>query len=226
MKRLLCTLSILIAITLPAVSAAADGRTLYSVITTNSGSEVAYAVRLPDGFDPENTYPVLLGPGDGVEGADPGFYWKTDAHSHGWIIVDAQIWEPETKKNLDVLLDAVIADFKVEGKKFHAVCWSANSAGVFRLVTDHASRFHSITGMAGNPSGVSKEDIQALKSVKVQFVVGENDSHWQRSARSAHEKLKLGGVDTVLEIVPNGEHVMTELVGKGFMQKLDKLRTK
>jgi len=32
--------------------------------------------------------------------------------------------------------------------------------------------------------------------------------------------------DTVLEIVPNGEHVMTDLVGKGFMQKLDKLRTK
>ena len=179
MHKSLHAVSLLIALAVPAISFAAEGRTLYNELTTKSGSKIPYAVHLPDGFDPESSYPVLLGPGDGVE-----------------------------------------------GDKFHAVCWSANSAGIFRWVTDHASRFHSITGMAGNPSGVSKQDIQALKSVKVQFVVGENDAYWQSSARNAFEKLKLGGVDTVFEVVPDGEHVMTELVGKGFMQKLEKLRTK
>ncbi len=78
--------------------------------------------------------------------------------------------------------------------------------------------------MAGNPRGVSSDDIDALQSVKVQFVVGENDRYWQRSARDAHDKLVSGGVDSVFEIVPNGEHVMTELIGAGFMQKLEKLR--
>ena len=74
------------------------------------------------------------------------------------------------------------------------------------------------------PSGLSKAEIQALQEVKVQFVVGENDAYWQRSARSAHEKLKAGGVDSVCEVVPNGEHVMTSLVGDGFVKKLEKLR--
>ena len=138
--------------------------------------------------------------------------------------MDAQIWDSGTKREFDALLDAVLAEFNVEGEKFHSVCWSANSAGIFRLVTDHAQRFHSITGMAGNPGGVSKSDIEALQSVKVQFVVGENDSYWQRSARDAHEKLLAGGVDSVFEIVPNGEHVMTDLIGAGFVQKLEKLR--
>ena len=78
--------------------------------------------------------------------------------------------------------------------------------------------------MAGNPRGVTSDDILALQPVKVQFVVGENDPYWQRSARDANDKLVAGGVDSVLEVVPNGEHVMTELIGSGFMQKLEKLR--
>ncbi len=65
-------------------------------------------------------------------------------------------------------------------------------ADVSYIIVD-AQRFHSITGMVGNP-------------------------------RDAHDKLVAGGVDSVFEVVPNGEHVMTELVGSGFMQKLEKLR--
>lgn len=203
---------------------AKENVTIYGEATTPSGDVLPYAVHMPNGFDPDKDYPVLIGPGDGVDGADPGFYWSSDPYSHGWIIVDAQIWDPDTQRNIDTLLDAVLADYNVEGDKFHAVCWSANSAGIFRLVTDNAARFHSITGMAGNPAGVSKNDIEALQNVKVQFVVGENDPYWQRSARSAHGKLTSGGVDSVFELVPNGEHVMTNLVGKGFMQRLEKLR--
>ena len=45
-----------------------------------------------------------------------------------------------------------------------------------------------------------------------------------KSARDAHEKLVAGGVDSVFEIVPNGKHVMTNLIGAPFIQKLEKLR--
>lgn len=60
--------------------------------------------------------------------------------------------------------------------------------------------------------------------MKVQFVAGENDPYWQRSAREAYDELVAGGVDTVLEIVPDGEHVMTNLIDEPFVQKLEKLR--
>ncbi len=203
---------------------AGDGQTLYRQVATMSGESIPYAVHLPQDFDADVSYPVLLGPGDGEAGTEAGFYWRTEPNSNGWIIVDAQLWESDTKDSIDALLDAVLAEFKVESGRFHAVCWSANSAGIFELITDHAQRFHSITGMAGNPRDVTSDDILALQSVKVQFVVGENDPYWQRSARDAHDKLVAGGVDSVFEVVPNGEHVMTELVGSGFMQKLEKLR--
>jgi len=212
-----------LALALP-VLAVADGQSLYRNVLTATGQSVPYAVHLPPGFDADLSYPVLIGPGDAKKGSDPGFYWQTEPHIAGWIIVDAQLWEPETARALDLILDAVIATYNVEGGKFHAVCWSANSAAVFRLITEHAARFHSITGMAGSPQSVSDADIAALQAVKVQFVVGENDRHWQSSARAAHEKLLAGGVDSVFEIVPKGEHVMTNLMGAPFISKLEKLR--
>ncbi len=181
----------------PVFALASGGETLYRHVTLMSGESIPYAVHLPQDFDADVSYPVLLGPGDGEEGTEAGFYWRTEPNSNGWIIVDAQLWESDTKDSIDALLDAVLAEFKVEGGKFHAVCWSANSAGIFELITDHAQRFHSITGMAGNPRDVTS---------------------------NAHDKLVAGGVDSVFEVVPNGEHVMTELIGSGFMQKLEKLR--
>ena len=210
-------------VTAPATSIAGSGETIYRQIES-SGDAIPYAIHLPPGFDSDKSYPVLIGPGDGEKGADPGFYWQNDPHIEGWIIVDAQIWDSATAGAIEAILDAVAAEVNVEGGKFHAVCWSANSAGIFRLITAHAERFQSITGMAGNPGSVSSADIEALQAVKVQFVVGENDSYWLRSARGAHDKLLAGGVDSVFEIVPNGEHVMTNLIGAPFIAKLEKLR--
>ncbi len=209
--------------TAPLAALAEGGNTIYRHIES-TGDPIPFAIHLPPDFDAQNSYPVLIGPGDGEEGADPGFYWQTDPYIKGWIIVDSRIWDSSGSDSLDAILDAVAMEVNVEGGKFHAVCWSANSAGIFQLITDHAERFHSITGMAGNPRGVSAADIEALQAVKVQFVVGENDPYWQRSARDAHEKLLAGGVDTIFEVVPNGEHVMTNLIGAPFIQKLEKLR--
>ena len=36
-------------------------------------------------------------------------------NSHGWIIVDAQLWENNTRRGLDELLDTVKEDYDVEG---------------------------------------------------------------------------------------------------------------
>ena len=203
---------------------AQDGNSLYKEFAYSDSRSFPYAVHLPEGFDASNTYPVLVGPGEATKGTDPGFYWATDPYSHGWIIVDAHIWEKSATDYLDALLDHILDTYNVEGGKFHGVCWSGNSAGIFNLVIAHADRFHSITGMAGNPAQLSNRDVEALKEVRVQFVVGERDTYWMRSAKIAHEKLTKGGVDSRLDIIAGEEHVMRSLIGKGFMEKMERMR--
>ena len=224
MKSAKLLLLVLAALGLQINAPARAGTTRYETLQVTSGDQIPYAVHLPNGFDKSKVYPVLVGPGDAEKGKEAGYYWQSDMYSHGWIIVDAQIWSKQTEDSLDELLDELLRRYKVEGDKFHTVCWSANSAGIFDLAIRYADRFYSIAGMAGNPRNLSKEGIAELKKMKVQFVVGENDPYWQRSARDAHEKLKAAGVATSLEIVPNGEHVMTELIGKGFMQRMERMR--
>jgi hypothetical protein len=85
------------------------GETHYAELETTSGKTLNYAVHLPDGFAAANTYPVLIGPGDAVEGSDTGFYWQSDPYSHGWIIVDAQLWEIGDAAILGRKADLIIA---------------------------------------------------------------------------------------------------------------------
>lgn len=200
------------------------GKTIYSEISLSTGKPVPFAVHLPKDFDSSKTYPVLVGPGDAVEGSTPGYYWQHNTHDLGWIIVDTKLWEASLAAELDLLLDKIQAEYNVEGGKFHAACWSGNSAGVFNTVIKNAGRFHSITGMAGNPRALSPDDIKQLKHTKVQFVVGEKDPYWKKAAEKAHTQLKAGGIDTSLEIIPNGEHVLTPLIGAGFIERLNRLR--
>ena len=133
-----------------------QNKTVYKQFNSSDGIIIPYSVHLPPDYDPAKTFAVLIGPGDGVEKEDPGFYWRTAPYQKGWIIVDTQLWEDFMDIHLNSLLDQILKEFKVEGNKFHTVCWSANSAGIFNLAIAHADRFHSITGMAGNPSKLNE----------------------------------------------------------------------
>ncbi|TJY38069.1 hypothetical protein [Pontimicrobium aquaticum] len=83
--------------------------------------------------------------------------------------------------------------------------------------------FKGITGMAGNPSTNNKEKLKQLRGVKVQFVVDDKDSYWMSSAKKSHQLLLELEVESTLEIIKNGEHVLESLVGKGFLDRANRL---
>jgi hypothetical protein len=213
----------LFALFIPKQTCAQDVETVYAEFEASNGV-IRYAVHLPVNFDPAISYPVLVGPGDGISGADKGFYWNSERRSTDWIIVDAPLWKTETAVNIEALLDHLLRDYSVEGRKFHLACWSANSAGIFDIAISRPDRFHSITAMAGNPSRLRDSDVMDLRKMKVQFIVGEKDTYWKNAAIGSHKILVDGGVLATIEIIPDGEHVMRDLVGPAFMQILNNVR--
>lgn len=222
MKKLIYSLALLSLIGLTACNAV-DQRTFGTF--RYDGKEKEYAVQLPKDFDPSKTYPVLVGPSD-VRGKDEqSYYWRKVKDTQGWILVDYPIYSASKRTGeIKALLDHLVGTFKVEGNKFHAVCFSANSSSIFDLVMAMPQYFAGITGMAGNPGTRDIDKLKSLKGVKVQFVVGDKDNYWMNAAKNRHQLLLEAGVDSSIEIIKDGKHVLTQLIGDGFLERAHRLR--
>lgn len=194
--------------------------------TGDNGQQIPYAYFLPDDFDANQSYPVLLAPGDEGSDTEPSFFWRVDNPSQfGWILVESPVvFEANRVSRTQQLMDHLRQQFKVEGDKFYIAGWSANSGPVFETPLALPDYFHGMIGIPGHPRTTSSETLAGLKNVHVLFIVGENDGYWLNQARSTHQRLQDLGVTSTLDIVKNGGHVLTELVGKGFLDRVDALR--
>lgn len=199
----------------------------FETVDLGDGRSLPYAYHLPHDFDPAQEYPVLIGPGDGTPGSNDSFYWKKgDPSEHGWIIVESMAFlEREPVETTQKLLDHLSEKFKVEGGKFHIMGFSANSVGCFHVALAMPDRFHSATGVPGYPRSENLEALAPrLKDLKFQFLVGERDTGWLRPAERAHEQLQALGLDSRLEVIPDAGHVITEIIGREFMKRMDWVR--
>jgi len=190
-----------------------------------NGKDLNYTVILPQNFDSTKTYPVLVGPSEAESVNDESFYWQGTKDTQGWILIGYRIYGASRRTaEIKALLNHLKATYNVEGNKFHMVCFSANSAGIFDLVMEMPDFFAGITGMAGNPNNGNKEKLKQLRGVKVQFVVGDKDHYWMGSAQKSHQLLQELGIESSIEIIKNGQHVMKPLIGKGFLDRAERLR--
>jgi len=189
------------------------------------GKSLNYTVQLPLDYDDTKTYPVLVGPSEAASINDESFYWQGIKDSQGWILIGYKIYGASNRTDeIKALFNHLKSTYHVEGNKFHTVCYSANSAGIFDLVMAMPDYFTGITGMAGNPNNSNKEKLKKLKGVRVQFVVGDKDTYWMQSAKKSNKILLEIGVESSIEIIKNGKHVMKPLIGKGFLDRAERLR--
>lgn len=205
----------------PAPAAQDDGR---SFETLDGAEAVAFAVELPEGFDPERAYPVLIGPGEGKPGAERSYFWRTERPARfGWILVETHgMFGPSGAEVTGRLLDRLAATHRVEG--FHLVGYSANSAFVFDVAEALGARIASVTGVPGHPRGRTAAGMGAPSSTVVQMIVGEHDGYWRREAEQAEKRLRRSGVDVRLEVVPDGGHFLDGLIGEGLIERMERLR--
>ncbi|MEO9871868.1 hypothetical protein [Ekhidna sp.] len=187
------------------------------------GKKISYAIQLPKDFDSNKTYPIAVGPSEAKSNDDQSFYWRGVKDTQGWILLDFPIYEGK-ETEVAAFLDYINSTYNVEGDKFHTICFSANSASIFRLVMSIPEYFHSITGVAGNPGTRNFQELTKLKEVKVRFVVGDKDTYWMGAAKDRHSKLLEARVDSEIEIIKDGKHVLTGLIGAGVIKRMNKLR--
>jgi predicted peptidase len=189
-----------------------------------SGDEFAYAYHLPANYDSLISYPVLIGPGEGTPDSDKSFFWNVeDTGKFGWILIEFSLWK-QNSNVVKALMEKLNKRFNVEGDKFHIVGFSANSASSFGHAIANPDLFHSVTGMPGHPASNNKSQMEALVNVKVQSIVGEKDTYWLKAAKDFEIIYKEVGVNSILDVIPDGEHILRDLIGKGFIEKMEEMR--
>ena len=181
-----------------------------------NGNTVELEIHLPDSQKSVVDYNVVVSPGE--------YYWgKPEAHSRWIVVVSDAFFGPQSSVNAKPTLDWIREHYPPLGGGFHMAGWSANSAGVFEIVSNHPGDFLSITGIAGMPGRNSEDAMLALKAVRIQFIVGENDSYWRQGSERWHEFFLEKGADSRIEVIPNGPHVIEELIGSPIFDRLNKL---
>ncbi|MFQ5670504.1 MAG: nuclear transport factor 2 family protein [Acidobacteriota bacterium] len=206
----------------------------YRTLAVEDGSELQYALVLPDGYDPRRTYPALLAlpPGpqtrEMVE-AGLNLYWGRDAARHGWLVVSpvapgGRLFFQGPERLIPPLLDRIQDEFKIEGGKFHLAGVSNGGRSAFRVALNWPGRFHTLTVLPGFPP--AEEDfarLERLRGIPVHLFAGGEDRVWVRQETRTQQRLEQLGFDVTLEVFPGEGHVPSTMKGQ-VMDLLDTLR--
>jgi len=203
------------------------GERMYFTLTLKDGSELPFSVDLPVGFDPRQPCPVLVAPGVGKKVPDNwgGLFWGEDTAQRGWITVESPSFLFEDPLgSTKQLFDEVTRRYKVAGGKVHVACYGPTAGSAFAIVMANPERVASLWALPGYPLTDKDADLVKLKGVKVSFIVGDRDPFWYQETQVAHAHLVRLGVEIFLEVVPGGGHLLEEMFGGEFAERLNLLR--
>ena len=190
-------LSFVLSLAITAIASAADSHEYYTLDLTD-GSRLLYALVLPDDFDADKTYPVLLAMPPGPQTyqmVESGLlrFWGKQAAERGWIVVspvapEGVLFFRGSEVHIPVLLDHIQSKYKIEHDKFHIAGASNGGRSSFRVAGLYPERFLSITVLPGYPP--TEEDVKhlsKLKSLPIHMFAGGDDVRWVKKMNETKE---------------------------------------
>lgn len=185
-------------------------------VKIDAKTTMKYALVLPNGFDKDREYPVLLALPPGAQDENMtedalARYWEKEAKSRGWVVVAPVSTEDgaNLRWDIDPLLDEVSKKVKVEGGKFHLTGISNGGVSAFNLAIREPEKFLSLTTLPGHPPNAADfSKLFKIKDIPVTMFVGELDIKWHDEGQKVEEKLKKLGGRVRFEMVKGEGHVM------------------
>lgn len=186
------------------------------------GTEIAYTLLLPAGFEQERAHPALVVfPGgrqteENVQGALSRF-WAAEALRRGFIVVSpaappGKAFHEEGVDLVPEFLQRLLAAYRIEGNRFHLAGHSNGGVSAFAAAVRHPELFHSLTVLAGFPVERSDFDrLERLRGLRVSMFVGDRDLDWKEGMERTRDRLAAAGADVRLEVIPGNGHLLPAL---------------
>jgi predicted peptidase len=192
--------------------AVVPGKQIEMSFKASDGAEVPYLLYLPKDYqaDGEKSFGLMLflhgrGESNGplslvAKWGPPRFAARGDELP--WIIVSPQCprsdnWSSDTQQaRLTELLDAVVADYKVNPQRIFLTGLSMGGYGSWTMATRHPERFAAVAPVCG---GGKPEDAEKLKDIPIWVFHGDQDRAvpFQKSVEMV-DAIKAAGGEKVL----------------------------
>jgi poly(3-hydroxybutyrate) depolymerase len=200
--RLIFHVALIVALSLVAAAPAASE--VRDLTTRVDGSAVHYKVVLPTGFDPGKAYPAVLVFGGGpqtMETVDRTLAnnFRAAAEKRGYIVVapaapDGDLFFQEGARIFPAFLRLILADYKIEGGKFHVAGPSNGGIAAMHVAAAHPQYFLSATAFPGYMWQPSEAKLAAVSKMCVFLYVGEHDDYrWHGEMKREVDFLRARG---------------------------------
>ena len=218
LPRGLVALAALILFLQPVAAAGAELRTL----RLSDGTEITFAIALPENFQSGKAYPALLtfpGGRQSIQSVKRSFerFWEVEARNRGFILISpaapqGQPFFEEGAVHVPEFLRHILSTYSIRGGKFHLAGNSNGGVSAFRAAVRFPELFRSLTVLAGFPT--EPEDVAQLarlRSLVINMFVGDGDLYWKEGMESTRQRLAELGKDVYFEVIPKNGHFLPDL---------------
>ena len=189
-----------------------------------AGVDVQYKVVLPDGYDAAKAYPAILVLGGGPQTMDTvdrtlERNFRAEAERRGYIVVApaAPGGEPffqGGERIFPAFLKTVLADYRVEGGKFHIAGPSNGGIAALHVAAQNPDYFLSVTAFPGYMWEPTNAKLDAIAKLCVYLYVGENDEYrWHDEMKREAEFLRTRGTVAKYSVEAGQPHRIETLAG-------------
>lgn len=197
-----------------------------------AGKTVQYKVVLPNGYDAAKTYPAILAFGGGpqtmntVEGILTRNF-RAEAEKRGYIVIapaapGGELFFEDGARIFPEFLKAILADYKVEGGKFHIAGPSNGGIAAFHVAAANPQYFLSVTAFPGYMWQPSTAKLQAISNMCVFMYVGELDEYmWHGEMKQEAEYLSSKGTVARYTVEKGQPHRLDTLAGANASRLFD-----
>jgi predicted esterase len=193
---------------------------------------VRYKVVLPTGYDPAKTYPAILAFGGGPQTMNTvdsvlSRNLRAEAEKRGYIVVapaapDDQLFFEDGARIFPDFLKLILADYKVEGNKFHIAGPSNGGIAAFHVAARNPQYFVSVTAFPGYMWEPTTAKLQAISKMCVFMYVGELDEYmWHGEMQKEAEFLRSKGTVARYTVEKGQPHRMETLAGASASRLFD-----
>jgi predicted peptidase len=185
---------------------------------------VHYKVVLPKNYDARKTYPGILGFGGGPQTMNVvdsviTRNFRDEAEKRGYIVVvpaapNDQLFFEGGEKIFPEFLKQILADYKIEGNKFHIAGPSNGGIASFHVASLNPEYFLSITAFPGYLWEETPAHIQAISKMCINMFVGELDPMgWQPLMQKQASEFRAKGMTAQYTVEKGQPHRLDTLAG-------------